>query len=150
MDTGQWYHICGYQGRGLAGDEREIYVGGISEGNNNDQNTGMTDPTTIYIGKLRDGVSPNTDAELAEIAIWTTPLTDGEAVSLAAGGIASTVKPTGLWAYWPLLDDENDDSGNNRHLTLSGSPDFTAHPPIFGAGGIAPLAGFLIQQHMRT
>ena len=59
-----------------------------------------------------------------------------EDIALLAGGAnPSAIQPDFRKAYWPLLEDANDDWFNELHLTEAGSPSFDTndHPTIGGA-----------------
>lgn len=70
--------------------------------------------------------------KLAEIAIWSTDLTDAEILELAEGTLSDSIQATDLGAYWKLKSDAKDSVGSND-LTLHNAPtwDSTDSPPVF-------------------
>lgn len=86
----------------------------------------------IELGRAADVVF--SDAKIAEVAIWLTPLSDAEFAALAKGANPQTIRRNSLWCYLPLYgtgSPERDYSGNGRSGTLVNTPAaYSKHPPV--------------------
>jgi hypothetical protein len=76
------------------------------------------------------------DGILGEIGVWNRDFTQEEYEALRSGA-SPLFFPQNLIAYWPLIDDWSDWSGNGRTMSPTNSPSFIAdHPPVFQPRGI--------------
>lgn len=123
----QWYHA----GAAFADiTSRKAYINGASIGENNVSK----DPTGelwTWLGSYKNAANVFS-GKLAEAAIWSDDLTDDEMLQLARGVRPSAIRPSKLVAYWPLIDDPNDVSGNSKHMTEYNSPSYDTedHPEM--------------------
>lgn len=95
-----------------------IYLNGVAEVTRAAA-SGGSGPSAFTLGRFLDTYR---DMEVAFVNVWTRALTTGEIEDQMEQGAA--VSTTDLWASWPLEEDEDDVSGNGRHLTVYGSPTF--------------------------
>lgn len=124
-----WVHIGGVF---ASTTSRTVYPnGGTKEEDTNSVSPGAADTTEL--GR-RGTSSPDKymDGKIAEVGVWCgTALTDTDMTNLAAGDNPMTVgSPT---AYWRLLSDANDGSGNGNNLTPVGAGitfDTADHAPV--------------------
>lgn len=132
LSAATWTHVCGVVRTG--GNDRSIFLAGTKTSST----TSTTAPSVnqIQIGRRR-AATTFFAGRLAEIGLWNVALSDATVAALAAGD-APSLHTTGLVAYWPLIGDDNDASGNGHHLTANGSPGFVTHP-----GGINYPSSFL-------
>lgn len=129
--TNTWHHACGVW---TSDTSRAAFIDGGSKG---------TDTTTVSIDvawdRMRIGyLADSTPAlpfsgKIAEVAIWTTALSDSEVSDLAGGKSPLEIQYASLYEYWPLID-LNDLVGRIGGVTLSqgGTPtsDAADHPDI--------------------
>ncbi len=147
-----WSHAAGIW---LNVSERHAYIDGGNKGSNTDTVGALANHDSIAIGvNFRSTIGGYASGDIAEAAIWD--LTDWGAndaeretafeaalVGLAAGESPENY-PTGLIAYWPLRDDDEDDAGS-FNLTPINTPSWSAHPTV-----IYHLAGDLDAQSALT
>ena len=70
---------------------------------------------------------------VADAAVWTVALTQGEITALAAGARPPSIRQGSLVGYWPLdglQSPEPDLSGFANNMTLNGTPTFQTGPPL--------------------
>jgi len=109
ISAGVWYHAAITV---AVGGACVVYVNGVSDG------TGTHSPATptsqpLYIGRTADGTEL-VNGQVGATRIYNVVKTAGEISAIYAG----TNDTTGLQARY---SDQYDESGNNRHLTLSGA-----------------------------
>lgn len=91
--------------------------------------TGPADANTFYLGK--SGFGDWLNGSMAAVKVWTVALTDTELQAEAA--TYAPVKTASLWANYTFRSgpQTNDESGNSRTLTASGTPVLdSSGPPI--------------------
>ena len=133
--AGQWQHAIFIE---AGTQDHRVYINGGSEGTDVSNDQGPLNLDTMGIGALpyNGGWANFFSGKIAEVAIWNGVIPSaGEIAFLAGGGKASSVQPTDLKAYWPLLNDANDDGINALHLTEVATPSYDEedHPAIGGA-----------------
>lgn len=113
--------------------------------------TGKTGTAPLYIGN--NSFAEVWNGAIKQVRIWTTPLTQAEFESEWSSSTAVVKTGATLWAYYPLVADANDTSGNARHLTVNGTVTFdtaeaasTRTPPMFGPGALLGPAAFRWRQ----
>jgi hypothetical protein len=131
----QWHHAMFVE---AGTQDHRVYIDGESEGSDTSNDQNPLNENRMSIGALAyDGGWANFFAgKLAEVALWTNVILTVEDIAFLAGGAdPNIIQPDFQKAYWPLLEDANDDWSNNLHLTEAGSPSFDTndHPTIGGA-----------------
>jgi hypothetical protein len=121
---GTWHHGCGVF---AAANSRAAYIDGGSKGTETTSRTPVGINAT-FVGRRSDSVQ-FFDGRIAEVAVWNVALSDAEVALLAGGDLPTTIQAGNLVAYWPLLDDANDDVGA-RHLSVIGATLDADHPPV--------------------
>jgi len=127
--VGTWFHIAGvYDGSNL-----RVYCNGTEEGlTSASGNLSSTSaPVRIGAGSGGSGTENPFDGDIGHVAIWDTPLSDGEVASLAAGISPLKIqKNNNLLFYAPVngQDPEYDVIGG-LDLTINGSVK-SEEPPI--------------------
>lgn len=127
-----WHHAMFIE---AGSQDHRVYIDGGSGGTDvaNDQAPINEDKMSIGALAYNGGWVNYFAGKLAEIAVWNMILTDQNKTDLAGGADPSTIQPGNLLAYWPLLSDALDDSGNGNDLTLAGSPSYDAGDrPVIG------------------
>ena len=126
LDT-NWHHIV-YRYLGAASEWAFLLDGTKTVINASISFTLSTGLTNTSVGAVNLNSPPSTvnlfNGSLAEIAFWTTNLTDANITSLAAGASARSFSLANLVAYWPLCgvaSPEPDTSGAGHNLTLTGT-----------------------------
>lgn len=74
------------------------------------------------------------DGKIAEVAVWSTELTDAQILRIGSGTLPSEVESGSLVAYWKLRGNYLDSSGNNNTLSVgNGTPSFdiSDNPDVF-------------------
>lgn len=128
VNTGQWYHVCGWA---AAANDRRCYKDGVS----GDQETASANDGTeaaTLIGARNDDAS-FFDGRIAHVCWWDVALTAEEIAALARGVHPRRVRPGDCVGYWPILgtsSPEPDFSGNGNAMTLTGSPAVADGPPV--------------------
>lgn len=120
----------------ISDTSRNARLDGANEGTDA---TAGTDPTPDFttIGAIRRGsVIQHFDGLLAEGLMADVEPTEKEYLRLASGIRPRYWRPDHHLAYWPLLDDANDKSGNGHNLTETGAPTYTTHPQMRGDAGM--------------
>jgi len=137
--TGTWHHFLGVF---ASSTDRRVYIDGGSKG---------TDSTSIvpaFIGGVTkislaaEGASNGIDGDIAEVGVWSVALSDADAVLLSTNKYAPPlVETASLEAYWPLIADDDDASGNGLHMTAVNSPTFGTHVPdmVYSLGSPIPV-----------
>lgn len=133
--TGQWHHGCAV----FAGTySRAAYLDGGGKGTNASTVLTPSGVDRTSIGRIGDSTpSAYADCSIAEVAVWSTDLTDDEVASLASGFSPLFVRPDKLAFYQPLLEADIYQDGVNRFaMTPYNSPTHTDHPKniIYPAG----------------
>lgn len=126
---GVWHHAIA---EFIATSSRKVLIDGSNEGTNSVVVIAENlDKTAIGV-ICRNTLAWFFDGKLAEIAMWDATLNDQQKADLANGVKPSSIDPTNLLAYWSLRENANDGSGNNKHLTIVGSPSFDTedHPEM--------------------
>ena len=125
FSAGSWQHACGIWEDAAV---RDAFVNGGSKGSVS-ASKAVVNLAIMYIGKYINGGF--LAGKIAEVAVWDTTLSDAEVALLAGGTLPTSVQAGHLIAYWPLLNDANDDVGSNN-LSLVGTPSFDSedHPSL--------------------
>lgn len=131
-----WYHACGLFS-GVA--SRKVWINGVSAGED-ETSKNPTEELYTWVGSYKNAAVVFA-GKIAEVAIWNANLTDAEILRLAGGVKPSTIQVSKLTAYWPLLEDANDISGNSKHLTEYNSPSYDAedHPTMLESEVISTI-----------
>jgi hypothetical protein len=130
-DTDTWHHVVGlFSIRDGSGGEPEFvqcYVDGVADTPDTSSRTGLLTPMAgFWIGADSGtwlGTSSNLtlNAKVAYCAVFDCILSAAEIASLGEKTpdtiVYDTNSAANLRAYWPLVADLNDASGNNYHLT---------------------------------
>lgn len=124
-----WTHLLGtYDGSNV-----KIYVNGSLQGTT--AQFGIINSTagsSVGIGIDPENGQPFFAGRIAEPLIWNVDLVANEAIALAKGCRATSVRPAFIVGYWPLnglTSPEPDLSGNVNNGTLTGTA-YANHPPI--------------------
>lgn len=120
-----WFHVCGVA-RDV--DDREVYINAGNSGTSSVDNQPNA-ATDIEIGSLFGGNS-SISGMVAEAAIWNVALTAAEVAVLATGVTPLAVRPQSLVAYWPLINEDDDDPVGGYDMTPVNSPTWAAHPRV--------------------
>lgn len=119
---------------------RDVYLNGGNKGSAAGTESADPSDNRTGIGCLyRQSITWYFSGKLAEIAIWDVALSAAEIAQLAAGATPTTIQSGNLLAYWDLLENGLDKSGNGKHLSASGSPTYSSDHPTAGAGVSAPV-----------
>lgn len=123
-----WCHAAGTF---ASATSRAAFLNGGSKATN------VTSRSPSGLNRCQIGVLSNTfnpfTGSVAEVAIWSAVLSDGEIATLATGVPAWQVRAASLWGYWPVLglsSTEPDYSGAGRAMTLVGTPALADGPPV--------------------
>jgi hypothetical protein len=130
VPTNTWFHACAVF---ASTSSRISYLNGTAATENTSASTPVIDRTAIGVRRSGGTLSTYMAGQLAEAAIWTAALTSGEIAALASGVNLRLIRPSSLWAYWPLLglnSPEPDWSGNIRNITATGAPTAANHAPV--------------------
>lgn len=127
MSLNGWHHVCGVF---ASTSSRKVYLDGNNVG---EETTTTADPASTF-DKMGIGVAIDLDksdyasGRVAEVGIWNKILSLTEISNLFTDKYApSMIAASSLKGYWPLIDDDNDNSGNNYNMTSSGGPTYTTH-----------------------
>jgi hypothetical protein len=123
----QWHHAAAVI---RATNDRSVYLDGGGKVNGT---TSITTPTLdrTLIGAMgpSDDLDKYMDGQISHIAIYNVALTDDEIALLAGGAFPFMIRPESLVAYWPLIDDDLDHTGNGYDMTAYNTPTYTAGHP---------------------
>lgn len=116
--------------------DRDVYINGGSKGSAAGTEVVAPSINRTGIGCLyRQSITYYMSGKIAEVAIWDIALTQAEIAQLAGGATPTTIQSGNLLAYWPLLSDGTDSSGNSKDLSASGAPTYDSNDhPTAGAG----------------
>ncbi len=118
-----WEHACGVL---TSNSNREVYLNGVSTGNNTDS-IGITTLTTMTIAQA-------TNLKIAEVAVWNAALTAAEVAQLSKGVCARFIRPASMVLYSPLIVSGSDPYGLVAMTEVGSTPSAASdHPPIVGA-----------------
>lgn len=92
-------------------------------------NTGLDAPPIVEI--MGSGASQGLEALVRRFRVWNTVKTFDDLDAELYSDLA--IDSTGLWRDTPLLNDLNDDSGNNRHWSVDGTVTQVNEDPPFAA-----------------
>ena len=123
-----WHHVVGTY---IADDSRELWVDGVRTATDGSLRTPTAFTDIVFANPLSDGPdnTPAGDGDLnSHVAFYNKALSGSEIGKLYRGGYKgqygappTEVAPENLVAYYPFVDDFRDYSGNNYHLTNSGT-----------------------------
>lgn len=129
--TGTWHHAAATF---VSATSRSAWIDGgskVTDTASQDINWGSVNQ--LRIGDQSGGVGQFA-GKIAEVAVWSSELSDANIALLAGGANPGDIESGTLEAYWPLLDDFLDDSGNNNTLTNNNATfDDTDSPPVSNA-----------------
>lgn len=169
-DADTWHHVVVLfsvrDGAGGAAEFVKCYVDGVADTPDTSNRAGSSTPMEgFWIGADSGtwlGTSSNLtlNAKVAHCAVFDCTLSDAEIASLGTKTPDTMVydvnSSANLRAYWPLLSDLGDDSGNSYDITSydaastaaavydpdDDNPTLDGTPPDPPAATIAPLANF--------
>lgn len=123
-----WCHAAAV----IAADNyRAAFLNGRNKGTDTTTSSFVGDRTTTSIGRLPGVGSEMVSGRVAEAAVWSVALTDGEIAMLGAGVSPLRVRPAGLVGYWPLYTGAGvDRSGHGNTLTPYNGPTQADHAPV--------------------
>jgi hypothetical protein len=146
VSSGTWHHFMAVYN---SATDRRIYIDGASKGTDT-ANQDASAATDLNIG-CRYGhtggaaASLHFEGKLAHVGVWTSALSDANAVSLATGLPPTLVDAANLEEYWALIDDGNSDGGNvGTNLSANNTPTYDSDDPLSGilaATGIVTFSG---------
>ena len=113
--------------------DRRVFLNGANKVvNTENQDVNFSLFNQVLVGTHKTTSGTPFAGKLAEIAIWSTDLSDAEILQLAGGTLSESIQATNLEAYWKLRSDAKDSVGSND-LTLYNSPtwDSADSPPVF-------------------
>lgn len=112
-----WYHVAAVFEAGANGG-RSVYINGTETS----AITTVSSPTPDFmqIGYYEMSGNHSAEADIAEISVWTSALSDAAIADLATGKVASYY-PTNLHCYHRLLTDYTDEKGGAT-LIAYGTP----------------------------
>lgn len=133
-----WHHACGIE---ASATDRRVLLDGANKGTNATNSTPVGLERTS-IGMRRSG-TPDfpTSGMIAEAAVYDLSAYPGATNALKADYFEANILPhlaaaeppgdytTGLIAYWPLRDDDEDHAGE-FDMTPYNTPSWSAHPPM--------------------
>jgi hypothetical protein len=126
-----WHHACGVW---ASSSDRRVYLDGGNKGTNNSYRT-PTGLNRTAVGVLcRQNKFLYMSGHIAEAAIWSVALTDGEAAILAAGYSPLFVRPQSLVVYWPMVrklgTGQSIELIQGKQLLVGIAPDNGVHCPV--------------------
>ena len=113
--------------------DRRVFLNGVNKvTNTEEQNVNFSLFNQVLVGTHKITGGTPFAGKLAEIAIWSTDLTDAKILELAEGKLPDCVQVTNLEVYWKLRSNAKDSVGSND-LTLHNNPtwDSADCPPVF-------------------
>ena len=123
-----WGHACTVHN---GSSSRAVYLNG---GNKVLDTTTISIPSGITNTMIGSPANANAAlvavGQIAEVAIWNTPLEDSEVASLADGMSAYLIRPQSLVLYSPLIRDIRD-LRQARSFSFTGSPPVSDHTRIY-------------------
>ena len=132
--TTTWFHIIAVF---ASSTDVRAYVDGGSQGSMNPGLTPAAPNQTHFCETMTN--SNDFDGKIAHFGVWDIALDATARTALAGGGNPLAVEAANLQAYWPMLEDANDDKGA-FHLTVTGAtldgadnPTVDAPPSASGA-----------------
>ena len=151
--TGAWHHLL-VTHAGLYTNDPILYIDGTTQGapteNSTPASTSNNSAGAFLVGNRAD-TDRRFDGRIAEVALWNSVLTSGNATSLA-GGLRSDFVGTPAY-YWPLL---GDDSPEPEHmagtpaLNVTGAGKGASHPSMNdGAAGGQSVVPVLMDSYRR-
>lgn len=118
-----WHHVLFYIDD--TNDLQKIFIDGIEVGSStNTTSINYTSGTNTEIGRHPTNNAYDYDGRIAEVAVWSTILSQDEIEALGKGGSPAKIQSGSLEAYLPLLGDaspEPDLSGNSNDGTVTGA-----------------------------
>lgn len=135
-----WNHGA-YRKNGTGLNAIQAWLNGVVDGSGT-SNRGMENRAeTFKIGRS-DVVTAGTGfpGRIAEVAVWNLALTDDELRALAKGASPLMFQKANLMGYWPIFghaSPEPDLSGNNNHMTVTGSVPQGDHAPVSPFAAVA-------------
>lgn len=127
ISTGVWTHICAVF---PSTTSRSCFVNGGSKVTSTmSVPNSMGAINTFCIAGLDGGDGALFDGKVAEVAVWTTALSDDEAAALGRGYCPLLIQPQSLFLYYPLVRDLIE-LKRAASLTAVGSPTVADHPRI--------------------
>lgn len=143
-NVGEWHHyVFSYDGSAPT-NRVNLYVNGVLETTvvGSDQSYDGT-TSILKIGTIGNSTSYHSTGNVDELALWNTPLTDEDVLSLYAGGDpalidASSIQADNLMVYYRLGDDGDTDSvegildksGNGNHATMGAGSSIQEDPAL--------------------
>lgn len=126
----QWYHVAAtFTGANPVATEMEFFVDGVSKGNGTVVTDGSVTSAFDGTAPFMIGARQNSgsaalffDGVIDEVRVWSTVRTAQQILDNKNVYFNSA---SGLVGNWHLDNNYNDLSGNNNHLTASGSPTFS-------------------------
>lgn len=133
ITAGTWYYIACVRENNAS---FKVYIDGSSTATIADTRSvsGRTDAAPKFDLSTND-YSEWYNGRMAFCRVWTAALSNAEIN--AEMDSTSAVKTSSLWGDWPLQADDDDDSGNARHFTTSGTVTYSEAGPDIGGGGTA-------------
>jgi hypothetical protein len=136
--SGTWYHACGVF---TSATSRAAFIDGGSKGTDTTNIVGV--PSELVIGRRRRNNAIgtwNANSLIAEVAVWSSALSDADVASLGGGASPLGIDSGNLAAYWPLTTvTQLTDSQGSNDLTDGDAATWSAdHPTI---SDISELSG---------
>jgi hypothetical protein len=135
--SGTWIHILGVF---TSTTLRAVFLDGSSKGTDTTSIVGAVSELVLCRRRRNAAIgSMPSGSYIAEVAVWSSALSDANAASLAAGVNPQDIDFANLQAYWPLTTvTTNTDVIGSNNLTESTTLTYSAtHPTISApAGGI--------------
>jgi len=124
LDTDTWYHVCVVF---TSTSDVKLYVDGVEDGRSTTAKA-ATDLTKLVVGRRENPNVNYYSGDMAELAVWDTPLDVRDVSALAARTAPSGVRPDNLALYVPMLDGYASEVGdqltnygttNARHIPVA-------------------------------
>lgn len=129
LTPGTWYHIGA-----TAADSstRVLFVNGSPVGTNTVSESSAFQPQACNVGaRYGSGWGLFADAVIAEVAVWSSVISDSAMAALASGADARTVSSVPPVLYIPMLGEFSPEVGFvGQSMTLTNSPAKAEHPPV--------------------
>jgi N-acetylneuraminic acid mutarotase len=119
---------------------RRVYLDGGGKGVNTELQNAAVNVNFFTIG-VRFQQAPNSyfEGKVAETAFYGIAFSDSDAL-LTTTTTLDKIHPDDLLAYYPLISDAQDHSGNGHHLTLKNNPPFDPNDTPFHENVYADLS----------